>query len=321
MLIRKIGLFLLSCYFLTAATAQNSLIGNKTDSFVPSCIDIPSSITFCGSTIDLTEYDHREALDRELLAFKYMHSTSLQIIKKANRYFPVVIPILKQQGIPEDFVYLMVIESSLNPRAHSAAGAKGFWQLMPNTARELGLVVNSEIDERMHLQKSTEAACTYLKKAYQRFGNWEAVAASYNAGQYRISSLMSQQNVDDTLDLHMVEETTRYIYRILAAKYMLQEPCRFDFHLRASDLYPPLQYKTITVNRPVNDWASFASEQGVSYADLRKINPWIIDKQLKNKENRQYEVQIPSNEWMHYNPLVTPVYNPHWICTGRQGLH
>ena len=150
--------------------------------------DVPSSITFCGKNIDLTRYDRYERMDRELLAFTYMHSTSIQMIKKANRYFPIVEPILKANGIPDDFKYLMVIESNLNPNARSSAGAAGLWQFMQTTGREYGLEVNKNIDERYHVEKATEAACKYLKDAYDKYQDWIAVAASYNAGQARIST-------------------------------------------------------------------------------------------------------------------------------------
>lgn len=278
-----------------------------------SCVDIPRSIDFCGQTIDLSRFDRRERMDKELLTFMYMHSTSLQTIKRANRYFPVVAPILKANGVPEDLLYLMVIESNLNPTARSRAGAVGLWQLMPATAKELGLEVNDEIDERMNVEKATEAACKYLLRAYKRFGNWESVAASYNAGQRRISDLMDEQDVDNALDLYMVEETSRYVYRILAAKLMFQEPQAFGFHLKQSDLYPPLVYTTVDVSGPVESWSDFAQRQGITYATLRRINPWITAKQLRNKTGRTYSVAIPTAEWMNYNPLVTPVHDWKWI--------
>ena len=198
--------------------------------------EVPASIEFCGKTIDLSRFDRHERMDRELLAFTYMHSTSLQMLKKANRYFPIVEPILKENGIPDDFKYLMVIESNMNPTARSSAGAAGLWQFMQGTGRDYGLEVNNNVDERYHIEKATRAACRYLKDAYAKYKDWVAVAASYNAGQARIASQLAKQDVDDSLDLQLVEETARYVYRILAAKQLFNAPTTFGFRLRASDL-------------------------------------------------------------------------------------
>ena len=222
--------------------------------------EVPSSVTFCGKSIDLTRYDRYERMDRELLAFTYMHSTSIQMIKKANRYFPIVEPILKANGIPDDFKYLMVIESNLNPNARSGAGAAGLWQFMQTTGREYGLEVNKNIDERYHVEKATEAACKYLKDAYDKYQDWIAVAASYNAGQARISSQFEKQQVDDMLDLFLVEETARYVYRIIAAKIMFSNPSAFGFRLRTKDLYMPIPYKEVTVNTGISNLAEWAKK-------------------------------------------------------------
>ena len=199
-----------------------------------SCVTVPKSISFCGTEIDLTRFDRHERMDRELMAFTYMHSTSLQIIKRANRYFPIVEAIFHENGIPDDFKYLMAIESNVSPTARSYAGAAGLWQFMPRTAKEFGLEVNDFVDERYHVEKATRAACKYLKQAYARFGNWETVAASYNAGQGRISREQERQYTDNALDLYLVEETSRYVYRILAAKIMLNNPQLFGFRLKRS---------------------------------------------------------------------------------------
>ena len=240
-----------------------------------SCVEVPSSIEFCGQTIDLTRYDRHERMDRELLAFSYMHSTSLQTIKRANRYFPIVEPILKELGIPDDFKYLMAIESACNPFARSHAGASGLWQIMPVTGKQLGLVVNNFVDERYDVEKSTRAACKYFKEAYDRFGDWISVAASYNAGQARISSQRKRQYIDETLDLRLVEETARYVYRIFAIKMLFNNPRDFGFYLKASDLYPIIPCRKIRVSRDIADLARWAKSQGTTYALIRDLNPWI----------------------------------------------
>ena len=275
--------------------------------------DVPSSVTFCGKNIDLTRYDRYERMDRELLAFTYMHSTSIQMIKKANRYFPIVEPILKANGIPDDFKYLMVIESNLNPNARSSAGAAGLWQFMQTTGREYGLEVNKNIDERYHVEKSTEAACKYLKDAYAKYQDWIAVAASYNAGQARISTQFEKQQVDDMLDLFLVEETARYVYRIIAAKIMFSNPSAFGFRLRTKDLYMPIPYKEVSVNTGILNLAEWAKKQGITYALLKNMNPWLRDNFLQNVSKRTYTIKIPTAEGMKHDPKKVKAHDQRWV--------
>ena len=275
--------------------------------------EVPSSVTFCGKSIDLTRYDRYERMDRELLAFTYMHSTSIQMIKKANRYFPIVEPILKANGVPDDFKYLMVIESNLNPNAQSGAGAAGLWQFMQTTGREYGLEVNKNIDERYHVEKATEAACKYLKDAYDKYQDWIAVAASYNAGQARISSQFEKQQVDDMLDLYLVEETARYVYRIIAAKIMFSNPSAFGFRLRTKDLYMPIPYKEVTVNTGISNLAEWAKKQGITYALLKNMNPWLRDNFLQNVSKRTYTLKIPTAEGMKHDPKKVKAHDKRWV--------
>lgn len=275
--------------------------------------EVPSSVTFCGKSIDLTRYDRYERMDRELLAFTYMHSTSIQMIKKANRYFPIVEPILKANGIPDDFKYLMAIESNLNPNARSGAGAAGLWQFMQTTGREYGLEVNKNIDERYHVEKATEAACKYLKDAYDKYQDWIAVAASYNAGQARISSQFEKQQVNDMLDLFLVEETARYVYRIIAAKIMFSNPSAFGFRLRTKDLYMPIPYKEVTVNTGILNLAEWAKKQGITYALLKNMNPWLRDNFLQNVSKRTYTLKIPTAEGMKHDPKKVKAHDKRWV--------
>ena len=277
------------------------------------CVEVPRRVVFCGDTIDLTRYDRHERMDRELLAFSYMHSTSIQTIKRANRYFPVVVPILKEYGIPEDFKYLMAIESACNPLAHSGAGAAGLWQFMPVTGKEYGLEVNSHVDERYHVVKATHAACKYLREAYNKFGDWISVAASYNAGQGRISQQQERQYTDETLDLYLVEETARYIYRIFAAKILFTDPTMFGFRLKSSDLYPQIHYRTVTVSETITDLARFAKSQGTTYALLKNLNPWLRDTSLPCKNGKEYVIMLPDNDKTNYNPDLTLPYDRKWV--------
>lgn len=300
--------FLISAYCIGSENNDNSSADTRY-----TCVSVPRRIVFCDDTVDLTRYDRHERMDRELMAFSFMHSTSIQTIKRANRYFPVIVPILKENGIPEDFKYLMAIESACNPLARSGAGAAGLWQFMPVTGKEYGLEVNSHVDERYHIVKATYAACKYLREAYNKFGDWISVAASYNAGQGRISQQQDRQYTDETLDLYLVEETARYIYRIFAAKILFTDPTMFGFRLKSSDLYPQIHYRTVTVSETITDLARFAKSQGTTYALLKNLNPWLRDTSLPCKNGKEYVIMLPDNEKINYNPDLTLPYDRKWV--------
>lgn len=304
-----LGPFLVNAY--CVRSSQNNVDEMHQQGYT--CIEVPRYVEFCGDTIDLTRYDRHERMDRELMAFSFMHSTSIQTIKRANRYFPVIIPILRENGIPEDFKYLMAIESACNPLARSGAGAAGLWQFMPTTGKEYGLEVNSHVDERYHVVKSTYAACKYLKAAYQKFGDWISVAASYNAGQGRIAQQQEKQYADETLDLYLVEETARYVYRIFAAKLLFSNPSAFGFNLRHSDLYPQIHYRTVKVSETISDLARFAIGQGTTYALLKNLNPWLRSTSLPIRGEKKYEIMIPDKGKTDYNPDFTVPYSKEWV--------
>lgn len=283
---------------------------------VPYCVTsptVPNKITFAGQEIDLLRYDHRERMDRELMSFTYMHSTTMLTVKRANRYFPIIEPILKANGIPNDFKYLAVIESNLNPLAKSPAGAAGLWQFMPTTGREFGLEVNNNIDERYHIEKETKAACKYLKEAYKKYGNWLCVAAAYNAGQGRISTQLQKQMVSQAVDLWLVEETSRYMFRLLAAKSVVSNPQKYGFLLKREHLYPPIPYKETTVTTGIENLAAFAQGKGLTFALLKDANPWLRDTSLMNKSGRTYILKIPTQAGIYYNPKKTIPHNKNWV--------
>lgn len=274
---------------------------------------VPDKINFAGQEIDLLRYDHRERMDRELMSFTYMHSTTMLTIKRANRYFPIIEPILKANGIPDDFKYLAVIESSLNPLAKSPAGAAGIWQFMPATGREHGLEVNNNIDERYHIEKETKAACQYLKEAYAKYGNWLCVAAAYNAGQARISTQLQKQMVSQAVDLWLVEETSRYMFRLLAAKAVISNPQKYGFLLKREHLYPPIPYNEVNITTGIENLAQYAKDKGITYAQLKDANPWLRDTSLMNKSGRTYTLKIPTQAGMHYDPKKTVPYYKNWV--------
>ncbi|WP_297677581.1 lytic transglycosylase domain-containing protein [uncultured Bacteroides sp.] len=283
---------------------------------VPYCVTspvVPDKISFAGQDVDLTRYDLRERMDREQLAFTYMHSTTMLTIKRANRFFPLIEPILKENGLPDDLKYLAVIESNLNPLARSSAGAAGMWQFMQTTGREYGLEVNTNVDERYHVEKATRAACKYLKDAYLKYGDWLSVAASYNGGQGRISTELKRQLADQATDLWLVEETSRYMFRLLAAKAIISAPQRYGFLLKREQLYPPIPCTETSVDTAIDDLAQYARSRGITYAQLKDANPWLRDTSLQNKSRRTYVLKIPTQAGMHYDPRKTVPYNKNWV--------
>ena len=243
----------------------------------------------------------------------YTHGNTLLMLKRANRYFPIMAPILKQNGVPLDMLYLAAIESNLNIRAYSPAKAAGLWQFIPSTATRYGLEVNDYVDERYNIEKATDAACRYLKDAYAKYGNWESVAASYNGGMARITKELNAQQVTSAYDLYLVEETTRYPFRIMAAKLIMEKPSDYGFHLKANQLYFPIECETVTVNTPVDDWPTWAKERGITYAQLREVNPWIRAKSLPNKTGKSYTVKIPKKTSLSRSKQKNAVYNHNWI--------
>ena len=255
---------------------------------------VPESVTFAGETIRFDRSDLYERMDRELLTFTYMHSTSTLMLKRSDRIFEIVVPILRRNGIPEDLKYLMVIESNLDPQALSSAGAAGLWQFMQASAREYGLEVNANVDERYNIEKATVAACKYLKRCYNRFGDWMSVAASYNGGAGGIASKMEAQQEDRAMDLWLVNETSRYMFRVLACKMLFENPESFGFHVPPEQHYPSYAVKkVVNVTDPIEDLVVFAKKHGVSFAQLKRANLWLRESKLNNASHRSYDIIIP----------------------------
>lgn len=275
---------------------------------------VPEFIVFAGETIRFDRADLRERLDRELVAFTYSHTNSILMIKRANRIFPQVEPILKACGIPDDLKYLMTIESNLDPLAVSSAGAAGLWQFTQSTGRFYGLEVNQNVDERYNTEKATIAACDYFKSSLAKYGDWLTVAASYNAGQGAISTRLDNQRQTKATDLVLASETSRYMFRLLVAKMLFENPRLFGFRLRADELYPYIPPKeTVTVTETIPDLVKFAEDHGVSYAQLREANPWLRELTLKDTSHKEYKIAIPDVKALHYNPHKTVPHNPRWV--------
>ncbi|MBQ6300147.1 MAG: lytic transglycosylase domain-containing protein [Bacteroidales bacterium] len=263
----------------------------------PRIPEVPAFMVFAGDTIRFDRFDLRERMDRELIAFTYGHTNSLLMLKRSARIFPQIEPLLAQNGVPDDLKYLMAIESNLSETAVSVAGAAGLWQFMREVGKEYGLEVAPTVDERYHIQKETVAACSYLKKAHARFGNWMTVAASFNGGINGITRRRETQRQSNAMDLYLVEETSRYMFRILVAKMMFENPELFGFEMEERDLYPYILPKQkVKVSESIEDLAEFAGRYGISYAQLRRANPWLRDTKLVAAKGKTYEILIPDIE-------------------------
>lgn len=259
-------------------------------------LNLPKQLDLFGEEVPLQLIDVRERLDRELLVNTYWQSNSLLAHKRANRWFPIIEPILEREGVPTDLKYIPLVESGLT-NAISPAGAVGFWQFMKPTAEQHGLEVNDEVDERYNVVKSTEAACAFLKKAHARYGSWAMAAASYNLGQGNLERQIDRQKQQDYFNLLLPEETSRYMFRLMAVKLIHENPELYGFHLRKQDLYPPYATKAVPLHPPVDDLNEFAIRHGTNYKVLKLLNPWLRDNTLGKHPGKTYTLLLPTEEF------------------------
>jgi membrane-bound lytic murein transglycosylase D len=253
---------------------------------------VPDELYFCGERVPMDNFEVYERIDRELIVNTYFHSATILAMKRANRWFPVVEPILEANGTPDDMKYLMIAESGIT-NAISPAGATGYWQFMEEAALKYGLEVDSEVDERYNMEKATEAACRYLNEAYDLFGSWTMAAASYNTGIENVQKQIERQKAKNYYNLVFSEETLRYIARAVTIKEIMNNPEKYGFDIKRNELYNPLPYKLVQVNGPVDDLADFAIGYGINYRILKLYNPWLRDNVLKNKDRKVYSIKIP----------------------------
>ena len=253
----------------------------------------PKALKLFGEQVPLGDFGIAESLDQELVVNTYRHSSTILYIKRASRWFPVIEPILEAEGVPDDFKYLAVIESGLS-QAVSPAGASGFWQFMKGTAQEFGLEVSSTVDERYHVEKATRAACQYLKDAHERFGSWVLAAASYNMGMAGVAGALEDQGVASYWDLYLNEETSRYIFRLLALREVMGKPDQFGFFLSNQDMYGPWETREVVVDQTIEDLAAFALEQSTTLKSLKSLNPWLRADRLDVPQGEAYNVKIPA---------------------------
>lgn len=288
---RTVLLLMAACLSVSSLAAQDLFSREMLHKQPP---QVPVYSVFAGDTIRFDRPDFRERMDRELISFTYMHTNTTLMLKRSRRYFEIVVPILRREGIPEDLKYLMVIESNLDPKAVSSAGAAGLWQFTRATAQTYGLECNSEVDERYHIEKETVAACKFFKDALAKYGNWMTVAASYNAGQAGLSRRLTDQRQTNALELWLPEETARYMFRLLAAKMFFEHPAAFGFDVPENERYPYVAPReTVTVSEPVSSLVDFAEKHGTTYARLKEANLWLRDNKLTNKSRKTYQILIP----------------------------
>lgn len=288
--------------------ATRSVVFNVTSS--PT---IPQSMSFMGEMVSLDRADLYERLDFEMIHLIYNRDRMLWCMKRANRFFPMIESILKECKVPQDFIYLACTESLLDPNAYSTARAAGMWQLLAGTARDLGLEVNDEVDERYDPELSTRAACKYLKQAYAKFGHWPTVAASYNAGMGRIARELSTQQQRKAFDLYLVNETSRYVFRIMGYKLFFANPKHYGYRLMRRQLYQPYSYRVVEVKTGVPNWSTWVVQNGVTYAQLRELNPWIRTNRLTNTAGKTYKVKIPSEQSLYRSKAGNKLHDANWV--------
>ncbi|MDD4847482.1 MAG: lytic transglycosylase domain-containing protein [Bacteroidales bacterium] len=275
-------------------------------------VPVPTEATFCGEKVPLNIYYVREALERELLTNSYLHSSTIQNMKRAHRVFPIIEPILKSMNVPEDMKYLAVIESNLL-NVVSSAKAAGIWQFMKETAQLYNLEVNGDIDERYNLNKSTIAACEYLNKMYRRYGSWSSAAASYNMGPGNFDKALEKQRDSSYYNLNLNSETARYVYRILAIKIIFEHPQDYGFYIRKCEMYPVIPTNTIEVDSTITDLTEFAFSHNINYRILREFNPWLRSYTLPDNSRKVYKIQIPKEGFLYYDQNLHIEQDSSWF--------
>lgn len=273
----------------TTTDPKNKVVGEH---YAIYALPMPKNLNFAGEAVPIENPDIYERMDRELLVNTYWQSNALLLLKRANKYFPVIEPILEEYGVPNDFKYLAVIESGLT-QAVSPAKAVGFWQILEGTGKDFKLEINDNVDERYHIEKSTRVACEYLKKSKERFGTWTMAAAAYNAGNTGVLRQLDRQDVSKYYDLLLGEETGRYVFRILALKEIMSNPKKYGFNYDEDQLYKDIPTYRVKVDTAVTDFAAFAKNLDINYKILKIHNPWLRDSYLNNKSGKIYYLDIP----------------------------
>jgi membrane-bound lytic murein transglycosylase D len=274
-------------------TASEFLDGDFPQGYKITSPEIPNYLEFAGEKIPTENFEVFERMDREFISNTYYHSATILALKRATRWFPVIEPILKKNNVPDDFKYLCVAESNME-NVISPAGATGFWQFMKEAGEKYDLEINSLVDERYDVWKSTEAACKYLKDSYEMFGSWTLAAASYNMGQDGVTLQMERQKAKDYFNLVINSETSRFVARIVALKYILQNPAAYGYDIKDDEKYKPIEYYEIKLDSSVSDFPDYAKSLGINYFILKMYNPWLRDNYLTNNSKQVYMIKLPT---------------------------
>jgi len=257
-------------------------------------VNLNKPFDFAGEPMPVNE-DTRERLDRELSVNAYWQSTTLLHLKLANKYLPVVERILAENGIPDDFKYLAIAESGLR-NVTSSASAKGYWQFMKPAATEMGLEISEDVDERLHIEKSSKAACNYINQLHRRFGNWTNVAGAYNVGPTAFARTLEEQKESNYYDVNINDETSRYLFRIIAIKEIVKNPHDFGYFVDDTEKYNlNSNLKTISITTSIPSLADFAHQQGITYRILKFYNPWLINNKLTVGQGKEYLIKVPQS--------------------------
>lgn len=274
-------------------TSEDQYLEQSDSLYTIKSFKLPDTVTFAGEIMPLENFDTKESLEREILTSAYRHSSTILIIKRAHRYMPVIEKILKKNNIPDDFKFLVAAESEFS-NVVSPAGATGFWQIMPATGREEGMEINSVVDERYDVERSTQFACEYFQKSFEKYGNWTMAAASYNGGRAGMDRQINIQNQHNYYDLLFNEETARYIFRVVAYKLVINDPVSYGLNIFEEDLYPELDYFEVKVDTAISDFSLFAQKFGTNYKLLKYLNPWLRKPYLTPKPKKVYTIKIPA---------------------------
>lgn len=276
----------------TVAVKTDNTQLNTHENYKIKALKLPSNLNLAGERVPLEKPDIKERMDRELLVNTYWQSNGLLLIKRAHKYFPILEPMLKKYGLPDDFKFLALAESGFIDET-STAGAAGMWHFLKSTGKEFGLEINKNVDERYHIEKATKVAADYLKNSKEKLGSWTLAAAAYNAGNYGVSSRLKTQQVSNYYDALLPDETERYIFRIIALKEVISNPKKYGFVFDETDLYTLPKTKTVKVDTVITNIASFAKQFGTNYKELKLHNPWLRENKLNNKTRKLYEIKIP----------------------------
>jgi len=288
-----LSIFLITLLFINAINkTEIEPTTNTHEMYKIKALKLPENLNLAGERVPIEEQDIKERMERELLVNTYWQSNGLLLLKRANKYFPILEPLLKQYGIPDDFKFLALAESAFIDET-SSAGAAGMWHFMKATGKEYGLEINDNVDERYDIEKSTKVAAEYLKKSKERLGSWTLAAAAYNAGNYGVSRRLEEQQINNYYDAKLPNETERYVFRILALKEVMNNPKKYGFVFEQEDLYTSPKTKTIKVDTVITNITSFAKNYGLTYKEFKIYNPWLRENRLNNRSRKEYEIKIP----------------------------